>query len=364
MSQSRAPTIQDSGHYYHDKPVFGLDIGYSSVKVMQLMPAANNSHRVVGYGVARFDPALLEAGLLKDPVGLARVIYELFTSGLVGEITTRRVALAVPVSRTFNRGLTLPPMKARDLAEAVRLEAEQYIPLPLDELYTDYQEVGRSAEGVELLAVAAPKKLIDPLLPLCRLLNLEPVLIETSIAAGGRLFLQAEQSDQPTVLLDLGSLSTDITIFDGNLVVTGTVPGGGDSFSKLIAEALKVTHAEAHIIKTKYGLGVSKRQAEIVAALTPFLEQLGREVRRMIRYYEERRSGSKRIAQIVTLGGGANMPGLSDYLTNWLRLPARMCDPWQKLEFGDLQPPGSAEKSMFVTAAGLALLDPRQVVPA
>ena len=133
------------------------------------------------------------------------------------------------------------------------------------------------------------------------------------------------------------------------------------SFGERIADALKVSTQEAYIIKTKYGLSFSKKQKEITTALTPTLEQLIKEVRRMIRYYEERYGADRKIRQIVTMGGGANMPGLSDYMTNALRLPVRMSDPWHHVGFSRLQPPSDIERSMYVTVAGLALLDPKEI---
>lgn len=349
-----------SGLFYHDKPVFGLDIGYRSLKVMQTEP---NGHKqtVTGYGVASFDPVAIKDGIITDPEIIAKVAYDLFGKNLVGEITTRRVSVSIPASRTFNRTMTLPKMKKQDIAEAVRLEAEQYIPLPIDDLYMDYQIITQGEEGTELLAVAVPKKIVDSYLVLTRMLGLEAVAMETTISASSRLFVQAERSDVPTVLIDLGSLSSDLTIYDKTLIVTGTVPGGGDSFTNAIAEKLGVTHEEAHVIKTKYGLGLSKKQKEITECLTPVLEQLGKEIRRMIRYYEERTKTERKIGQVVTMGGGANMPGLSEYLTNNLRLPVRMADPWQHLDFGGLQHPNSTEKSMYVTAAGLALVNPKEI---
>lgn len=81
----------------------------------------------------------------------------------------------------------------------------------------------------------------------------------------------------------------------------------------------------------------------------------------MIRYYEERSNTKSKIGQVVTMGGGANMPGLSEHLTNLLRLPVRMCDPWQNLDFAGLQPPNNTEKSMYVTVAGLALAKPKEI---
>lgn len=345
---------------YKDKPVFGLDIGFSSLKVMQI-EHSGKKHVVSGYGVANFDSNAIVDGVIKDPEALAKAAYELFNNSLVGDITSRRAIIALPAVRTFNRTMQLPKLNRKELDEAVKLEAEQYIPMPLDSLYLDYEVIKQTSDGMELLVVATPRAIVDSYITFMRLIGLEAAAIETTISSGIRLFVQAEDSSVPTVLIDFGSVSSDISIYDQTLVVTGTVPGGGDSFTNLIAQTLNVTRQEAHVIKTKYGLGVSKKQREITDGLAPILEQHLKEIRRMIRYYEERSEGGRKIGQVVTLGGGANMPGLAEHLTDQLRLPVRMCNPWQRLEFGGLQPPSSVEKSMYVTAAGLALVAPEEI---
>lgn len=343
-------------YFYKDKPLFGLDIGYNSIKVMQIHPAAGKKRAsIVGYGVNGFDASFMKDGVIVDPVGLAKATQELFDKSLEGKITTRRVVVTLPVARTYNRAMVLPKLAKKDLGAAVRLEAEQYIPLPIDELYLDYEISSQTEKETQLLVVAVPRKVVDSYVTYLKMTGLEPVALETTIAASSRLIAQAEQNYVPTVLLDLGSLSTDITIYDNGLIVTSTVMGGGDIFTQSIAKKLGVNDKEAHTIKTKYGMGVSKKQKEITDALDPSLVQLVREIKRMIRYYEERGGQNVKIGQVVTMGGGANMPGLSDYLTNNLRLPVRMCHPWQNLDFGKLQPPNTVEKSMYVTVAGLAL---------
>lgn len=349
----------NNNYFYHDKPIFGLDIGFSSIKVMQINTGKKGKY-VAGYGVAGFEPGVIQNGLIVNHESLAKAAYELFSKHVIGDITTRRVVMAIPASRTFTRPISLPKLKAKDLDEAVRLEAERYIPVPLDDLYMDHAVVSQTDKQTEVLAIAAPKKLVDSYVLLARMLGLEIVAIEATISAAGRLFTQAEQSDVPTVLVDLGSLSSDITIYDKDLVVTGTVAGGGDSISELISTSLGVNKQESHVIKTKYGLGVSKKQKEIIEAASPMLDKLVKEVRKIIRYYEERSGTERKISQIVTMGGGANMPGLSDYLTNVLRLPVRMCDPWQHLGFRQLQPPNNTEKSIYVTVAGLGLMDQKE----
>jgi type IV pilus assembly protein PilM len=355
-------TTPKNNRFYRDRPLFGFDIGFSSMKIMQI-DADSKDTLVTGYGVSRFDAAAIDKdGTIIDIETLAKSAKKLFEQNLIGEITTPRVAMSIPAARTFLRMIKLPKMDNKELAEAVLTEAEQYIPVPIDDLYMDYMITDRSGDEIELLAVAVPKKIVDSYFLLARTLGLETVAMEPTIAATTRLFVRTELSDVPTVLVDFGSVSSDITIYDKTLVVTGTARGGGDDFTKLIADKLKVSKQEALIIKSKYGLSFSKRQKEITEALTPTLDQLLKEIRRMIRYYEERYQGDdRRIRQLVTMGGGANMPGLSDFMTNSLRMPVRMSDPWHHVSFGRLQPPNETEKSMYITVAGLAMMKPSEI---
>ncbi|HSX45004.1 MAG TPA: type IV pilus assembly protein PilM [Candidatus Saccharimonadales bacterium] len=351
----------DNTYFFKDKPLFGLDIGFSSLKVMQLDTSSKKTV-IKGYGTTNFDPTAIVDGLIKEPDLLAQATYSLFEGNIVGQIDTRRVAIAIPASRTFTRTVHLPKLKTKDVGEAIQLEAEQYIPVPLEELYMSHSVIEQNSDETVVLAVAVPKRIVDSYMDLAKILGLEVVAIETTIASSGRLFNQAERNDSPTVLVDFGSVTTDITIYDNTLVVTGSVAGGGDSFTNIISRSLSVNRAEAMVIKTRYGLGVSKKQGDIVDGLTPFLEQLVKEIKRMIRYYEDRNNDKKRkIAQIVTMGGGANLPGLTEFMTSNLRIPVRMCDTWQNISFNELPRPEQAEKSMFVTVAGLALLKPKDI---
>lgn len=353
--------MQSSSHFFKDKPLFGLDIGSNTVKVMQLENHGNKEH-VRGYGIISFDPSAVKDGTILDFKVLAASIKELFKKNIIGEINTRRVAMSIPASRTFTRAITLPDIHDNEIMQAVQLETEQYVPMPLEDLYIDYTVIERNEKGLELLVVAAPKKLVDSYMLLARILGLEPVEFDTSILAAGRLFQrQIDLNDVPTVLIDFGARSADITIHDKTIIVTGTLPGGGDAFTDVISKQLKISAQEAHIVKTKYGLTKSKKQTEILEALQPQLATLVKEIRRMMRYHEERSKSGRKIEQIITMGGGANMPGLSDHLTNSMRIPVRTCNPWQHLDMGKLKPPSEIEKSMYVTVSGLALIQPKEL---
>ena len=350
----------DIGNFYIDKPVFGLDVGFGSIKVMQINEV-NNRKLVTGYGVVDFEPKSIKDGVIIDPESLAKATKNLFDKGIVGEINTRRASIAIPVARTYNRAMSLPKMNAKDLDNAVTLEAEQYIPVPSEDLYIDYVVTSEKPDGVELLVVAVPKIIVDSYITYADIIGIEISAFETTIAAAARLVGHTRQDDMPTILVDVGSISADITIFDKQLIVTGTVAGGSDTYTETIAKKLDVSNQVAYTIKTKYGLNISKKQQQITEALKPMLDSLTKEMRKMIRYYDERTHGKSKIEQILTIGGGSNMPGLSEYLTNELRLPTRMFNPWDYLDFGHLQQPNDIQKSMYITAAGLALMDPKKI---
>jgi type IV pilus assembly protein PilM len=347
----------DKTLFYQDKSLFGLDIGFRTVKVMQLQKA-DNAYGVSGYGITEFDPAAIVNGVIVDFDAIAGSIHDLFVSGVTGEISTRRVAVSVPASRTYSRILSLPLLPNKDIAEAVRLEAEQYIPVAIDDLYIDFTVINKGAKNMDILAVAVPKKIIDSYLELCRVLNLEPVVMETTTGATNRLFRYIDTHNIPTVLIDFGSVATDISIYDKFLAITGTIATGGDNITAAIVQNLGVTPSEALTIKVKYGLNASKKQAEIVSAVEPLLGKTIKEVRRMIRYYEERSDTQSRIEQIMTFGGGSNVPGLSAYLIDHLRVPVRACEPWDYIQFKHIKPPDPVQQSLYVTAASLALIKP------
>ncbi len=359
MGSNNTPLI------FRNKPIFGLDIGHGSLKVMQLNGGAaehiKKTPRVIGYGTTAFDSSAITDGIIVKPELIAEAMLDMFKNRLIGDITTRRVAITIPGYRSFSRSMQLPKLSKKELDQAVRLEAEEYIPMPLEELYLDYSITRDADETIDLLAVAVPKKMVDSYLTLARMAGLETVLIETTMAAAARFFARDKFSGVTSVIIDFGSLTADISIFNNATVVTGTVPAGGLVFTEAIRDKLGVSDAEAGVIKTKYGLGVSKKQKEISEAVQPALLKIVKEVSRMIRYYEERYGTEKPVGQIIMLGGGANMPGLSDALTNQLRLPVRAHDPWLHLKYDGLQAPSNPDKLMYATVTGLSLANPKEV---
>jgi type IV pilus assembly protein PilM len=319
--------------FYHDEPLFGLDIGHTNVKAMQINHAAGQTPEVTGYGSSDFDAHAIENGVIVKPEIIAKAMHELFEKNLIGSITNKRVACSLPTSRTFSRPMKLPLMDHSQIIDSVRLEAEQYIPIPLNNLYLDYEISSQTAEGIELLLVAVSKTIVDSYHKTLEALELEPIAFE------------------PTI----------IAVYDKTLLVTSTVSTGGDNITDLIAQNLHLTHQQAVDLKNEYGISYSERQQRVLDAIRPHLEILADGIQKSIRYFTEHaaKSGSQ-IAEVITIGGGSVMPGLNQYLSKELRLPTHNLDPWQAIDFNKLALPNDADKAGLIIAAGEAMVKPEE----
>jgi type IV pilus assembly protein PilM len=351
------------GIFYKDKPLFGFDIGRSSIKIMQVNETPKGSV-VVGYGTATFDPVAVKNGVIVEPEIIIKAAYELIEKNMVGKLTTRHAAISLPNAHSFSRVLTLPKMSDSDLASAIQLEVDQSIPMPLEDLYYDHSIVRELEEKeIEVQVVACPKEIIDSYLVVFDALGLEVALIESNISAVTRIVIHAEAHDVPTLIVDIGSTACDLSIYDGSAIrATGTVDCSGERITKNIATALGVSLQQAHGIKTRYGLELSKKQDKIVHAVEPELNKLIAEIKKVMRYFADRQGAETAIGQIIILGGGANLPGLSTYITDKTRVPTRLCAPWNNISFGHLQPPHELETTLYTTASGLSMVQPQEII--
>jgi type IV pilus assembly protein PilM len=197
---------------YHDKPVFGLDIGRSTLKIMQVEPGVKMPV-VCAYGSAQFDPAAIVDGVIVDPETVIKTIHSLCTNSIVGELATKRVAMSIPNEYSFSRVLSLPALSNEDMKSAVMSEAERSIPLKLDDLYYDYRVLELDASGNrEVQLVATPKKIVDSYILVIEALGLELAAIETNIGAVTRMVTQSEGDDVVSLIVDLGSTAADLSL--------------------------------------------------------------------------------------------------------------------------------------------------------
>ncbi len=323
--------------------------------------ALDKRRKVIGYGNLDLDPLKLEESITQETDFLSDNIKLLCEEKIIGHLPGNRVALSVPTSRTFTRSLTLPLGAEENLLEAIQLESEQYIPIAAADLYMDFSIISRGSESLEVLLCAVPKHIVNILVGACQAVRLEPVLVEPAIISLARVIHETEEGHLPTVIVDIGAASSDIAIHDQAIRVTGGAPVGGHTFTLSISKQLKLSLDEAHQLKIRSGLSIGPKQEKLKRAVKPHLDQIVTEIRKVIRYYAERIGSKSKIEQVLIVGGGSNMPGIGDYFTEALMLPARIGSPWQLLDFNKLTQPTKTFRSRYVTAIGLAMTLPEEI---
>lgn len=346
--------------FYKDKPIAGLDISSTGIKIMSVDP---KKWSVNGYGSLDLEPLKLKDALEKEGnTYLTDNIKLLMAEKIIGEIATDRVTVSIPTARSYSRTFTLPVSTEKSLHEAVLLEADQYIPIPTSTLYIDHQIIERNKKEITVLMSAVARTIVDNVIRSVEAAGLQPVLVEPSITAVGRVLTVTEEGDLPTVIVDIGPTSTDIAILDkGSIRVTGGLAIGGNTFTLDIAKKLNVALENAHQLKVLNGLNAGPRQQKLAGALEPSLQRILSEVKKVIRYYDERISDTRKLEQLLVVGSGSNLPGIGEYFTNMLVMPARVASPWQKLDFAKLQEPPKQFRSRYITVAGLASISPRGI---
>jgi len=344
--------------FYKDKPIIGLDISQTGMKVMSVDP---KKWLVTGYGSIDLDPAKVQQSLDEGDDYLTKNIASLLNKNLVGSLASNHAILGVPAGRTFTRTFTIPANTEKNLKEAVELEVEQYIPIPMSTLYVDYEVIERSKEELTVLMCAVPRTVVDSCISIAENAGLRVAMVESSVSAVARLLETTEEGHLPTVIVDIGPASTDIAILDGSIRIAGSLSIGGNTFTLDIAKKLKVPLENAHQLKVLNGLSAGSRQQKINAALKPSLERIVAETQRVIRYYDERIVNHRKLEQVLIVGGGANVPGIGEYFTNELVMPARVASPWQQLDFGKLPQPAKHFRPRYITVAGLATVPAERI---
>jgi type IV pilus assembly protein PilM len=328
--------------FYRDKPIVGLDISNTGIKIMAIDV---KRWLVLGYGSVDLDPVQVKESLDGKSPYLSENLQSLMKSKIVGTLPSNHVVLGIPTARSYSRTFTLPSTAEKTLKDAVEIEADQYIPIPSSTLYLDYEIIERSKKELTVLMSGVSKTMVEP-----------------GISAVARLLTSTEDGHLPTVIVDIGPASTDIAILQGSFIrVTGGLAIGGNTFTLDIAKKLGVALENAHQLKVLNGLSAGPRQDKIAAAIEPSLKHILAETKRVIRYYNERLADKNKIEQLLVVGSGSNLPGIGEYFTNELVLPARVASPWQKLDFGKLPEPAKQFRSRYITVAGLSMVPPESI---
>lgn len=344
--------------FFKDKPIIGLDISATSIK---LMSVDTKKWEVLGYGSVDVDPTAMETSLDTDGQYVKEQLQKLLKEKLLGVFGSNHVVMSIPTSRTYSRSVTIPGSVTSPLEESVRLEAEQYIPIPIAQLYLDYEVTNKDKEATTALMCAVPRKIVDNCVSAAAANNLKVVMVEPGMLSVARLLRYTEDGSLPTVVVDIGAAATDVAVIDSTIKVTGGLSIGGNTFTLDISEKLKISLEKAHQLKVLNGLSASPKQKAITGALEPNLKRIVQEIKKIIRYYIERVPGARNIEQVIVVGGGSNVPGIGDYFTDSLVIASRVASPWQMLNFAKLPQPARQFKPRYLTVAGLASIKPDEV---
>lgn len=364
---------------------FGLDISDLSLKVAKLKKRQGDLS-LMSFGEGNIPPGVIEGGEIKDETTLAKIIQETIRKTQGAKIKTKEAIVSLPEEKAFLQVIQLPKMTEDELKKAVRFEAENYIPLPLEEVYLDFQiarPLSNHLDHTDVLIAALPKKTVDPYVSSIKKAGLIPRVFEIESQAISRALVKNEISPSPVLLIDLGATRTSFIIFSGySLRFTSSIPVSSRKFTEAISEALNVDFVTAEKLKKQYGLETSEKirlrkkpgevkfEKEIIEdkkifnAVIPALIDLVEQIKKHINYYqthashEHLQSENKGVAKIFLSGGGANLKGLPDILSLELGIPVERGNPWINILPEPLKevPELSYEKSLsFATALGLAL---------
>ena len=358
---------------------FGLDISDLSLKIIKLKKI-KNGFDLATFGEQNLKPGIIKGGEIKDEKALSEVIKEALNKVQGEKLKTKYVIASLPEEKAFLQVIQMPRMSEEELKSAVIYEAENYIPLPIEEVYLDSQvipPVYNHLDHFDVLIAALPKKTVDPYLSALKMAKLEPVSLEIESLSISRALIKGGIATVPVLLIDLGATRTSFIIFSGHsLRFTSSIPVSSGSFSEIISKTQGVDLAEAEKLKIKYGLeekiqikiknGIEKKteRGKIFEALIPPLVDLIQQIKRYLDYYQTHAShehlppNGKGVSKILLCGGGANLKGLPELLSLELKIPVELGNPWINILPASLKelPDLPLEKSLaFTTAIGLAL---------
>lgn len=346
---------------------FGLDISDLSFKIAKL-EKHRGSFCLIAVERVPIGPGIVSAGEIKDIKVLSALInnavYKKLGAG------SKYVVCSLPEEKGFLRVIQMPKLDPRELKKAVYFEAENYIPLPIDEVYLGYETVKSSKDQVnhsDVLIVAFPKKVVDSYVACLKEAGLTPVAFELESLAVSRVLIKNGVSFGPILILDVGEVRTGFMVFSGfSLMFTASISIASNKFSEAIARVKNIKIGEAEELKIKYGLlGRRSREGrEVFDALVPPLTDLTEQVKKYLDYYkthtvhEHVDGGKKSAIKVYLCGGGAALRGLSSYLTSELKLAVELGNPWVNILAEPLKevPELSYRDSLgYATALGLAM---------
>lgn len=338
---------------------FGLDIGSYSLKVVEL-EKTNDRFRLLNFGFLPTPSGVLLSEAELDQKKLSDSIRQLTREA---HVRSRYAVVAFPESQIFSRVIEFPQMSETQLNKAIKYEAEQYIPMPIDEVNLSWQLLkekdGAVSEKMRVFLVAAPKTLISRYIKILREAEVEPLVFETEILALKRSVLDIGQSPT-TLLVSIGASTTDLCISDSGLIrFSRSIGTGGVALARSISQELGFEMSQAEEYKKSYGLLPDQLEGKIMQIIRPVFDVIVNEIEKAMLFYQTKNPLNP-VKRVVLVGGSALLPGVVVYLAENLGLEVQIGDPWVRVDAsGDLKKELThpENQAKYALAVGLAQRD-------
>ncbi len=307
----------------------GLDIGFSSIKVVSL--AKEKDARLVSLGSINCP----QPGMLSDSeMGFQAVADSLKKLFEATNIEQKEVVVALPESKVFTRVIDdLPYLTDNELSQAIRYAAEEFIPMPIADVSLNWQVLFR-ADGKNkntktiVLVVASPKNIVAKYIKVLNMAGLHPRVLETETIAVTRSLVGNNPFSPSTLIVQLGATTTDFAAVSKGLIwLTRSISTGGVALTRSLAQHFNFELAQAEEYKKVYGLMEDQLEGKVYEALKPVVDIISGEGKRVVQSFETKYPQDP-IKRVVLSGGGAKMPGFVIYLANTFGLEVQEADPW------------------------------------
>lgn len=342
------------------KKHFGIDIGSSSVKLVEVENRGEKPMlKVLNSAPLRQD--VYRDGNIGDRQALSEVIRNVV---IKSGISTPYCVSSVEGQHVFNRFINFPVMSKAEVLEAVKWDADKYIPYDPRDCYMDAVIlVGEpTAREMKVLLVAVSKEVIDTHVEVLKKAELKPVAIDFAALAQGRALLGGH-GQQNSIILDIGASSTKMTFFKGQAIAfSRTMPFGGSRISRILQEQMGLSWEEAEHYKLRQNELFVPREGETAEAaqvrnlVRLVINDIKREINRSLEYYQLQNEDDT-LSQMVFTGGGSLLPGLQDMLLADLNLHPVESDLSKVVDYGPAFDKTFLQSAspVFSTALGLAL---------
>jgi len=342
------------------QPAFGMDISDRSIKLAQLK-RENNEINLIGYNRTEIPTGIISHGEISKEDELILIIKKSLENVRGKTIRTKSCIVSLPETEAFLRIAQLPIMTKEKLKDAIKWEAEANIPLPLSDIYLDWQIINKQPTYQNVLLGALPKKLVDSYLRVFKNSGLNPLIFEIESIATARALIKNNFNETPVLIVDLGSTRTNFIIFNQNSVIfTASLQLGNIILIEAIAKKMDINNEDAKNLKIIVGLNPKQKEA-VFTAMEPHLNEIINKINECIDFYQERLSTNnhdKQISNIILCGGGANLIGLTDLITAKTQIETAIGNPWTNIltpDFKKIPELDYNESITYTTALGLAL---------